>query len=118
MEGVKMGCVHHWKIKDDEQYHQIGKCLKCCQEKDFGPNPTIVTDRYIRFAEDIYVNPFTGKLITRYYYMDRLYGGRYSKPRKGFAVPFEPSLDDESQDNESMFDRIAFERWNEAQWNE
>ena len=38
--------VHHWKIEDDSNFHQIGKC-KCGVQKDFGLNSTIVTDKVI-----------------------------------------------------------------------
>ena len=54
-------CIHYWIIKDDESYHQIGCCSKCGEEKDFGLNPTIVTDQ-VMITTNYARNPFTGKV--------------------------------------------------------
>lgn len=90
-----MGCAHHWYIKDDEKYHQIGNCQKCGQTKDFGINPTIVTDKGL-ITTRYWVNPFTSKLKERPTFEDREY--QYPKPidsQGHYIKVIEPDENDE-----------------------
>lgn len=54
-----MPCVHYWIIEDDNNHHQIGRCKKCGETKDFGPNDTIVSHNSITVTDYI-CNPFKG----------------------------------------------------------
>jgi len=54
-----MSCVHFWIIEDDENHHQIGRCKRCGEVRDFGLNDTIVSNSSITITDYIR-NPFKG----------------------------------------------------------
>jgi len=102
-----MSCSHHWDIATrGADFHQIGMCRKCGGERDFGVDPTIVTDKWI-ITTDYKFNPFTARLQEYQHIEEREY--RYPQPPSGFCIPFEYSMDDDNCDDQSFWDRVVEE---------